>query len=312
MKDIDDLRHALAAETADLAVHLPPETIRRRARRLRVRRSAGIAAAGALAVVALATPTVLLNGGSGYQAAGPMPPASEPACPTPADPHGKITWLGPLVETGVTLDAPHVNARYDVLLGLLYAPVYASPGSDQQLPGYGFVIAFRDQKTGAVQNWDMLGLGRDPNGDFPGKRPGDPGHQFQSSQLTLGPNSVLDVGLYSRSAQRITVASEGRATEARTAQNAATGWTFFWVRRDAAPLPEGHNTTPVEYTGPEQLTITAYDVAGKVQHSVTGGFHVGHHAQNPRDHQPVEESTAPATTALATTAPTCPPASTTK
>jgi hypothetical protein len=291
MRDINDLRHALDAETADLTVHLPADLIRRRARRVRMRQASVVAAAAVLAVAALAVPTVLLSDGSspGYDAAGQMPQV--PWCPAPS-PSDSIPSLGPLVETGVTLDAPNVNTRYDVLLGLT--------GTRDQP---GFVIAFRDRHTGMVEPWDTTVLGRGAKGDFPGKRAGDPAHQFQSSQLTLGPKSVLDVGLYSRAAHRITVTSQGRATAARTALNAATGWTFFWAQRAAAPLPPGHNTTPDEYHGPEQLTLTAYDADGRPQHTVKGGFDIGHNVQNPRDHQPSDEG-KPSKTRV----PTCPPA----
>lgn len=296
MRDIDDLRHALDAETADLTVHIPTDQIRRRARGVRTRQASVLAAAAVLAVLALAVPTILLAGGSSpaFDAVGPMSQA--PGCPTPppTDSERTVASLGPLVDTGVTLDAPNVNTRYDVLLGLI--------GTRDQP---GFVIAFRDRHTGTVEFWDTTVLARDPNGDFPGKRAGDPAHQFQSSQLTLGPNSVLDVGLYSRAAHRITVTSEGRTTEAGTARNVATGWTFFWVQRAATPLPPGRDTTPEEYHGPEQLTLTAYDAAGRPQHSVTGGRHVGHNVQNPRDHRPSDEGTLPTTGV-----PTCPPAGT--
>jgi hypothetical protein len=290
MRDVDDLRRALDAETADLTIHISADVIRRRARNVRMRQ-ASVMAAAVLAVAAPAVPTVLLAGGSSpsYDIAAPM---SKEPCPTPVH----SVWqrsapsIGPLVETGVTLDAPNLNTRYDVLLGLI---------GPRDQPG--FVIGFRDRDTGVVEFWDTTGLSRGPNGDFAGKRAGDPTHRFQSSQLTLGPHEVLDVGLYSRAAHRITVASEGRATDARTTRSAATGWTFFWARRTAAPLPPNHNTTAEEYRGPERLTLTAYDAADGPQHTVTGGYHIGHHVQNPRDDGPSGGATPP------TTGATCPP-----
>ncbi|MCM0674044.1 hypothetical protein NCC78_04915 [Micromonospora phytophila] len=171
----------------------------------------------------------------------------------------------------------------------------------------GFIVAFRDQETAAVQVWDTLGFGRESNGDIAGKRAGDPAYQFLSSQLALGPNKVLDIGLYTRAAHRITVTSEGHATDAHIAKNAATGWTFFWVQRSARPLPTDRFATPEHYRGPEQVTVTAYDGAGRPQHTATGGPLVGGSVQNPRDGSP-SESGAPSATAV----PTCLIASTPK
>jgi hypothetical protein len=289
MKNIDELRRALDAETADVAVHLPADAIRRRARGIRTRRAAAISGATVFAVAALAVPVALAGGGPGasHEVGGQLPLAT--ACPSEStgtegkDGAGSAPFsLGPVVGTGVTLEAPDVGSRYEVVLALT---------GTRDDPG--FVIGFRDPNAGVVEPWDTTVLARDQNGDFPGKYPGDPSFQFYSGQLALGPNRVLDVGLYTRAADRITVASEGRATEARTERNAAIGWTFFSVERTARPLPPDANTTPEEYQGPERLTITAYDAAGHVQHSVTGGFHLGHSVQNPRDHQPVDDPTTP-------------------
>jgi hypothetical protein len=277
MRDINDLRHTFDAETADLAVDIPPDLIRRRARGLRVRRATLTAAVGVLAAAALALPAVeLFNGSSlGYHAAGQE---SRAPCLKPSPDDGYDTspsMLGPLVETSVTFDAPNVNTRYDVLLGL---------DGPRDMPA--FLIAFKDRNTLTIEAWDSIVLHRSPNGEFSGKQAGDFTHQFQTAQLILGPNSVLDVGLYSGAADRITVASEGHATDAGTARNAATGWTFFWAQRAAAPLPPAARSSAEEYHGPEQLTINAYDAAGRLQHTVTGGHFVGLPVQNPRDNQP--------------------------
>jgi hypothetical protein len=229
-----------------------------------------------LATVALAAPVVLL----GRSPAGPIdsPVGQVPSSmvdPTPelspAD-HGEIVWRGPLVDTGFTVDAPNRGTSFDVLLGLM--------GPGNQL---GFVIALRDQHTGEVQPWINTDASRSPQGDFSGKHPGDETHQFVSGQLALGSHDVLDMGIYSGDAARVTVASEGRATNASTAVNTQTGWTFFWVERDAAPLPEDALAGPAEYTGPERLTITAYSGKGQVLHTVTGGFHIGSPVQTPSD-----------------------------
>lgn len=282
MRNIDDLRHALDAETADVAVHLPADAIRRRARGIRTRRAFAMGGAAVFVVAALAVPLALSAGGTGasYEVGGQPPPAA--ACPTKNAGGAPPSLSDPPVGTGTMLDAPELGKRYEAVLALIGPPSHP-----------GFVVGFRDLNTGVVEQWDTTGLARDRNGDFPGKYASDPSFQFYSGQLALGPNRVLDVGLYTRAAHRITVASEGRATPARTQRNAATGWTFFWVERAARPLPPDANTTSEEYQGPERLTLTAYDTAGRVQHTVTGGFHIGHAVQNPRDHQPVEEPTTP-------------------
>ncbi len=271
MRDINDLRDRLVAETAHLTVDISPDVIRRRARGVRMRRAAATAVAAALTVAALVVPGALLLGGStpASDVGGGDVPSS---CPRP----NEDATLGPLVETGTTLDAPNLGTQFDVLIGFV--------GTRDQP---GFVLAFHDQHTGEVRMWDITGLARDSLGDLPGKHPEDPTFQFLSKQLTLGPNSVLDVGLYTRSANRITVASEGRETDAQTRVNAETGWTLFWAQRTAAPLPLEHNVTAEEYQGPERLTLTAYDAAGRPQHAVTGGPFVGHYVQNPRDHSPI-------------------------
>ncbi|WP_422769848.1 hypothetical protein ACN28C_24380 [Plantactinospora sp. WMMC1484] len=270
MRDIHDLRQALDAETADLTVHMPAELIRRRAHRLRMRRTAVAAAAVVVAAVA-STATLVAGAGPAADVAGPGISTAE--CPGPTgDPMALRDPLGPLTATGAVLDVPDVPARYDVLTGL-------TGTSDAP----GLVVVFRDRRTGIAQVWDTRGLARDPGGDLAGKRAGDPPHQFVSGQLALGPHRVLDVGLYTRVAHRITVASEGRGTDAVTTRSAVSGWTLFWVQRDATPLPPDRFETPGEYQGPERVTVTAYDHAGRAQHTVTGGPHVGGSVQNPRD-----------------------------
>jgi hypothetical protein len=293
MKDIDTLRQALNAETANLTVHVPAGLIRRRARKVRIRQGATLAVAAAAIVAIGVVPAVLMVGRSSPTSGNAGQVSGASTCP-PLFPNyqgDEIAGLGPLVETGATLDAPNVNARYDVLIGLV--------GTRDQP---SFVVAFRDRHTGVIQVRDTSEFGRDPSGDLTGKRNGDPPHQFFSSQLALGPNNVLDVGLYSRAAHRITVMSEGHAVDAETTRNAATGWTLFWVQRSAKPLPPDRFTTSGEYKGPEKVTITAYGATGQPQHIDPGGPHVGGSVQNPRDGSPSGDA-APSVTAV----PTCLP-----
>jgi hypothetical protein len=281
MRDIEDLRRALDEAAADSPFHLPPDRVRRRARVLRARRGATVGAVAVVAAVALVVPTVLLGrgpaGGSGDSPVGQA--SSQSADPTPQPVKTEhvtvVNSLGTVIDTGATLEAPNLHTSFDVLLYLT---------GPQEAPG--FVIAFRNQGTGVVENWDTSMLVRSPKGDLSGKRPGDPTIQFLGGQLVLGPNDVLDMGLFGGKAARITVASGGQATNADTAVNNETGWTFFWAERDAAPLPDGALNGPNEYTGPERLTITAYASIGARLASVTGGFQIGHPVQNPRDGSP--------------------------
>ena len=288
MRDIEDLRRALDDTAADLVPHIPPERVRRRARVLRARRGATLGAVMVLAAVSLAGPIVLLGRGQGGPADSAVGQASSPSTdPTPypvkTEQVNVLNSLGILGDTGVTLDAPNLHTSFDVILYLTGEP--DSPG---------FVIGFRDQGTGVIEQRDITMLVRSPNGDFSGKRPGDATIQFQSGQLVLGPHRVLDLGLFGGTASRVTVASEGKTTDADTVVNVETGWTFFWAERDAAPLPEDALSGPDEYTGPERLTITAYDGSRRLA-SVTGGFHIGHSVQDPRGNQsPGDNSPEPA------------------
>ncbi|MEO3816587.1 hypothetical protein [Plantactinospora sp. B24E8] len=287
MRDIHDLRHALNAETTDVAVHISPDLVRRRAHRIRTWRRT-VAAAAVIAVAAGTVSTVrLVNAATpGFDVAGP-PSSGTSLCPSPPDgPTSEMDALGTLVETGAVLDVPSRNLRYDVLIGLTWT-----------IDEPGFAVAFRDQQAGTVEVWDTTLEVRDPSGDLAGKRADDPPRQFLSSQLELGPNTVLDVGLYTRTAHRITVASEGAATDAETSRNAATGWTLFWAQRRATPLPPERHTVSGFYEGPEQVTLTAYDAVGQPQHTVTGGLGVGGSVQNPRDGSagPADPTSSPTT-----------------
>ena len=290
MRDINELRRGLDAETAHLVVDIPPQLIRRRVRWVRIRRATAIAIGAALTVTAIATPVLLLGGGSD-PTPGIAAPVSTSACPdpsaspataevTPGAPVEVGGRLGPFVNTGTTFDAPNLNTQFDVLIGLDGTP-------DEP----AFVIAFRDRRTARIEPWDTSVLRRDTQGDLPGKGADGQTRRFLSQQLVLGPHLVLDIGLYTRVAPRLTVTSEDHPTDAQASVNEATGWTLFWAQRDAAPLPPDYNMTSVEYDGPEKVTLTAYDAAGNVEFAVTGGVFVGNNVQNPRDNSP-DPSTA--------------------
>ncbi|MDT4987750.1 MAG: hypothetical protein QOI74_1844, partial [Micromonosporaceae bacterium] len=230
------------------------------------------AAGFAVVVAAMAVPAFALFDHTG-RADGQRfggPPASSPSpCPTPAlGAPGTSALLGSAVETGTTIQAPD-GKRFAVVTAL----------TDKRGDPL-FTLAFRDQQSGHVEAWHMIEVPRGPSGAFTSK--GRTWH-FESVQLPLTADRILDVGIYGGAADRITVASAGHASDAHISRNAVTGWTFFWVERTAKPLPVDANAGPQEYTGPERLTITAYDAAGLVRHTVTGGFDIGNRMQNPRD-----------------------------
>jgi hypothetical protein len=284
MTDIEYLRQAMHAETTDLPMRMPVDRIHRRARGLLAVRIAAVGAAFALVVSAAAVPAFALfdragstGGGQvgGGQVGGPLP-ASSSACDPALGSEGTWGLLGPPVDTGSSIEGPD-QQRYDVVIALT---------GERDDPW--FTVAFRNQRTGHTRAWDMIEVPRGSRGDFAGK---GRTWYFQSSQLPLSGGRVLDAGIYSRAAHRITVASEGRVSEARISHNAATGLTFFWVERTTRPLPADANVGPQEYEGPERLTITAYDAAGQPQHTVTGGFNTGNHTQNPRDNSPDPHAT---------------------
>jgi hypothetical protein len=276
MRNIDDLRQALAAESAGVVIQVSPERVRRRARAVRTRRNATVV--GLLAVVAMAVPGVLLVGRP------ILAPGSGASCPTSAatgEPDAKPsgepgTQLDQSIGTGVLIPVPERHTQVEVVIKLV--------GTVQQP---AFVVGFCDLNDSAVR-WPttIMYLARAPDGTISGKYDSDPHFRFFSSQVALGPDDVLDAGVYAGSAGRVTVTSEGRESDAATAHSDASGWTLFWVRRVAAPLPPGYNSTPVTYTGPEVLTLTAYDGSGRVQDTVTGGFLVGNQVQDPRDNLP--------------------------
>ncbi|HEX6684657.1 MAG TPA: hypothetical protein VF062_17765 [Candidatus Limnocylindrales bacterium] len=271
MPDIDDLRRAMRSETTGLVMGVSIDRITRRARGLRARRTGVMTAAVAVGVVTLAVPGYALLDRTQPRFGDP-PMSSPSSCgPRPSASQRMPQTIGPLVETGTSIEAAD-RRRFDVLLGLIGQP-------DRPM----FSIVFRDQRTGQLDPWDMSQVVRGPDGDFAGH---GPAWHFYSSQMPLDAGRVLDAGIYSRAAQRIVVASADGGADARLARNAETGWTFFWVEREARPLPADANTGPEEYTGPERLTITAYDAGGRRQHTVTGGFNVGGRTQNPRDNGP--------------------------
>jgi hypothetical protein len=272
MNDINDLRHALEIETADLSARFPVDRIRRRARRLRVWPRVTMATAAVVAVAAGAVPATALLSGSGRAAdiagqtswTSPCPP--EPSAESDRD----IRTLGPMVETGAIVDLPAKDGLYDVLLSLV---------GTRDTPG--FAVAFRDRDTCEVDAWYTAGVGRDDRtGDIPDRRSGNGAYPFFTIQLPLGENRVLDVGLYTREAHRITVASEGEAAAAKMARNAETGWTLFWVERSATPLPDRFSTLR-PYGGPDQVVLAAYDPEGRLLHTAEGRL-VGEDVWNPQ------------------------------
>jgi hypothetical protein len=273
MHDTEFLRQAMRAETTDLPMYLPIDRIHRRARGLRAVRRATVAGACALVVAAVAVPGYALLDRArpaGQPVGGPPVTATASQCAHPTFGAPDYPLLGPVVATGARLEGR--GGPWDIVLALT---------GPRQYPD--FTVAFLDAQTGEDRLWDMTGVRPGPEGDFSAK---GRTYQFLSHQLPLAPNRVLDMGIYSRTAARITVASEGHGVDAHISPNAATGWTFFWVERTARPLPADALNGPQEYTGPERLTITAYDAAGHILHTITGGFNIGGRPSNPRDNSP--------------------------
>ncbi|WP_203715004.1 hypothetical protein [Asanoa siamensis] len=165
-------------------------------------------------------------------------------------------FLGESVDTGAVLTAG--RNEYAVVFGL--AGTRENPA---------LTVAFRDSATSMVVSWDTTVLSRAADGNISGKRPDHSSHRFDSSQLPLGPGKLLDVGVFSGSAQRITVGSEGKTSDAAIIANGETGWTLFWVVRDGKPLPQEAYLTAHGYSGPGSITVTAYAAGGNVLGTAT-------------------------------------------
>jgi hypothetical protein len=239
--DVDEFRRLLRAEDEPVA-QIPVERIRRRAWRIRARRGAGLAVTLAAVVAAVTTLAVTRPGlSAGHQAGAPSGTTTN--CP---------------IDTGVVGEG-HDGTRYHVILGV-------TGPSD----GPFLTVAYREPAGALADATTQIQIGPHPSGDFSGKQMTDPTHRFLSVQVPLGPHSVLDMGVYSRPAARISVTSAGQPTDAHLQALSATGWTLFWVQRDAAPLPDGAKSTATPYQGPEQVTLTAYAADGTGEYTVNG------------------------------------------
>lgn len=270
MPDIEYLRRAMRAETSDLPMHLTVDAIRRRARGLRARRTAAVAGACVL-ITAVAVPAYALHSGqTGQRPAHPLPTSDSSECQAvPPDPFSyREAWI----DTGASIKGAD-GQQYEVLF----------TGFSQLKSDATLAVVFVNQKTNRRSIMGLTEAGRHADGEFiVDGSAGTQRYRLLSNQLALGPDRVLDFGIYSRAADRITVASEGRRSPAQV-RVSEDGWTMFWVVRNAKPLPKDADTGPREYTGPERLTITAYDNQGRVLDTVTGGFRIGRYTQNPRD-----------------------------
>jgi hypothetical protein len=226
MRTLDEFRHGLATETADLRVDLPVSLIRRRARRIRARRTALVAAALA---VALAIPAGVLV--AGLDRSTPEKGPAGPVCVTPgAD--GTVPWIGAPVEVASGA-AFHDTDVHDVLVGVIYTV-------DQPV----LTVLYHHKATGINEYGVVATLSRTPGGAFAGHTPDDD-RELVVLRVNYGGVFTLDVGLYAGLADRVTITSDGATVEAKTVVNRAAGWTFFWSRQSP---PSGQ--TPV--------TLTAY------------------------------------------------------
>ncbi|HYN93700.1 MAG TPA: hypothetical protein VES42_07605 [Pilimelia sp.] len=249
-RQVNHLRQAMRAETNDLPMHIPMGRIHRRSRDLRAFRRATVAAGLVLATVG-AVPAY------GYLGGGRPPGGAAQSADGPGRGCGRVTpvpvWppdssTGPLLETGTAFTAFTGQRR-----GVVIAP--GTTGSRNAV-----FIAFQ-WPPGSVEPIYLLPLPPVAGGLFTAKGQRWP---FESRQLRLSRDRVLDVGVYSGRAHRISVSSDGRAATARLSTGSA-GTTIFWIERAGGPLP----------TNSERLTITAYDAAGRTLHTATGDSHTG-------------------------------------
>jgi hypothetical protein len=220
MRDLDDLRYALAAETRDLYLDLPADGIRRRARRVRTRRIALRAGVVAL-VLTLAVPVaVLARGPAGTE--DPARPA--PSCSRSA---GSGPWLGEPADTGLTATLPDGG----VFVGL---------AGTRDRPT--LVVELRDRTTGVVVLREEFTVGRDLSADI--LIAGGNQTKIINIELALAPDKLLYVGLYARPATEIRMVVGGRSSAAGTAYNEDTLWTIFWAYRNLPPPREDDADAP--------------------------------------------------------------------
>jgi hypothetical protein len=223
MRDLDDLRRAFADETAALHLDLPVDGIRRRARRVRTRRTALRAGVVAL-VVALAVPVAVLARGS----AGTEPPARPaPSC-VPSIAPMPAPWLGEPTDTRLTAATP--NERVLVgLAGTLERPT--------------LVVELRDEATDVVTRRHEFSVTRDVTADIllPTQTYSK---KIVNVELALAPNRLLYVGLYARPSDDVRMLVNGYATAAGTAYNDETLWTIFWAERQLRPPLEDDGDAP--------------------------------------------------------------------
>jgi hypothetical protein len=214
MNDLDELRRALAEETGDLRFDLPTDRIRRRARRVRARRTATVVAA---LVLALAVP-------AGVLAARPerhVPDKGRPApvCVTPgAD--GTVPWVGAPVQVlaGASFEGIGVH---QVLVGATYT-----------VDRPALTVVFRHEATGVDEYGLVSALRRTPDGGFTTEDPADAERRFAIVRVNYGNVLTIDLGLYAGLTDRITVTAGNTTTVASTVVNRETGWTLFWLARE--------------------------------------------------------------------------------
>ena len=242
MRDLDELRRALADETAGRRRDRPAGRIRGRARRVRARRTA-MGAAFVASVVALAVPVFAAGDGHRHDLA-------DRTCGPPSAGSRVIAWLGEPTETGVTgVTIPDSTGVYDTLVGLTHTA---------DLPT--LTVMLRNQETGIPDYLWEFGVRRvDGQMMLPGSEGTVPILDFP---LTLGANTLF-VGIFPKVGNRITVTTDGYEADASVAVNGPTGWTIFWSLRGPARAATvtAYNgpvvvalDTPVNLVAPEQLT----------------------------------------------------------
>jgi hypothetical protein len=242
MRTIDELRHALADETAELTIDVPTRSIRRRARRIRTRRAALVAAG---LVLALAVPAgVLAVKPNHTDVARPGP-----TCATPSSDNETIPWIGEPVVLDLE-DQYNRTGRHDVLVGLYGA--FDTPS---------LLVVFRYEATGVQEFVHETRLRRTPDGGFALRDSADPARRLMNVRMNFGALDVVDVGLYAGWANAVEFHTEGATTRATVVHNEPSGWTLFWARHDPwSPLA----------ADAAQIDVSAYATNGEHLTSTPG------------------------------------------
>jgi hypothetical protein len=264
-------------------IQVSPQTVVRRVRQVRLRRL-GSPVRVVVALAAMMVPVSAARRRDGPGSAGlvigaalraPAHPTRDPGhvaaepCTRHAATRAGYDSLGPLVDTGVVLDAPNLGKRFETLIGFY--------GTVEQPAVRGRVPRPRRELRRAV------GHGR----------VGSAPPMATSRQVRAAPacTSSSACSWTSARATSSTSALHPPAARSRSRRRPGERRPDRGERRDGldavlGPAARGpaarrlqHHADPVHR--PEVPTLTAYDQAGQVQHTVTGGVFVGAGPESP-------------------------------